>query len=90
MRRALPRVIQKVGHRRVRVTADRGCANVALFTLLTALGVACVLRVKKSTKSCIAGVWHKLDTLRFAAIRAIGRGDACSTVRGRPNRCGSP
>ena len=67
IRRAVTRVIRKVGRRRVRVTADRGFADVALFTLLSDLGVAFVIRVKKSTKICIAGVWHKLDTLRFAA-----------------------
>src|ERR671936_450559 len=55
-----------VGRRRVRVTADRGFADVVLFTLLTDLGVAFVIRVKKSTKICIAGVWRQLDTLRFA------------------------
>jgi hypothetical protein len=66
IRRAVTRVIRKVGRRRVRVTADRGFADVALFTLLSDLGVAFVIRVKKSTKICIAGVWHKLDTLRFA------------------------
>jgi hypothetical protein len=66
MRRAVTRVIRKVGRRRVRVTADRGFADVALFTLLTALGVAFVIRVKKSTKICMAGVWRPLDTLRFA------------------------
>ena len=66
IRRAVTRVIRKVGRRRVRVTADRGCADVALFTLLTTLGVAFVIRVKKSTQICIAGVWRQLDTLRFA------------------------
>ncbi len=66
IRRAVTRVIQMVGRRRVRVTADRGFADVALFTLLTELGVAFVIRVKKSTKICLAGVWHKLHTLRFA------------------------
>jgi hypothetical protein len=66
IRRAVMRIIRKVGRRRVRVTADRGFADVALFTLLTDLGVACVIRVKKSTKICIAGVWRQLDTLRFA------------------------
>ena len=66
IRRAVTRVIRKVGHRRVRVTADRGFADVALFTLLTDLKVAFVIRVKKSTKICIAGVWRPLDTLRFA------------------------
>jgi len=66
IRRAVTRVIRKAGRRRVRVTADRGFADVALFTLLTELGVAFVIRVKKSTKICIAGVWRQLDTLRFA------------------------
>jgi len=66
IRRAVTRVIRKVGCRRVRVTADRGFADVALFTLLTDLKVAFVIRVKKSTKICIAGVWRQLDTLRFA------------------------
>jgi Transposase DDE domain len=65
IRRAVTRVIRKVGRRRVRVTADRGFADVALFTLLTELGVAFVIRVKKSTKIWIAGVWRRLDTLRF-------------------------
>jgi hypothetical protein len=66
IRRAVARVIRIVGRRRVRVTADRGFADVALCTLLTALGVAFVIRVKKSTKICLAGVWQRLHTLRFA------------------------
>ena len=66
IRRAVTRVIRKVGRRRVRVTADRGFADVALFTLLTDLKVAFVIRVKKSTKICIAGAWRQLDTLRCA------------------------
>jgi Transposase DDE domain len=66
IRRAVTRVIRKVGRRRVRVTADRGFADVALFTLLTDLRVAFVIRVKKSTKICIGGVWRPLDTLHFA------------------------
>ena len=65
MRRAVTRVMRKVGRRRVRVTADRGFADVALFTLLTDLGVAFVIRIKKSTKICLAGVWRPLHTLRF-------------------------
>jgi hypothetical protein len=76
IRRALTRVIRKVGARRVRVTADRGFANVALFDLLTELRVAFVIRVKKSTKVCIAGVWRKLHTVRFVGNtrrRALGR-----------------
>ena len=42
-----------------------GFADVALFTLLTELRVAFVIRVKKSTKICMAGVWRKFNTLRF-------------------------
>jgi len=75
-RRAVTRVIQKVGRRRVRVTADRRFADVPLFTLLTTCGVAFVIRVKKSPKICLAGVWHSLRTLRFAGNtrrRALGR-----------------
>lgn len=75
IRRALTRVIRKVGPRRVRVTADRGFADVALFALLTELRVAFVIRVKKSTKVCSAGVWYKLQTLRFGGNtrrRAVG------------------
>jgi hypothetical protein len=66
MRRAVTRVIRKGGRRRVRVTADRGFAAVALCTLLTDLKGAFVMRVKKSTKICSAGAWRQLDTLRCA------------------------
>src|SRR5262249_5130422 len=66
IRRAVTRVIRKVGRRRVRVTADRGFADGALFTLLTPLGAAFVIRAKKSPKICMAGIWRRLDTLRFA------------------------
>jgi hypothetical protein len=82
IRRAVTRVIRKVGRRRVRVTADRGFADVALFTLLTALGVAFVIRVKKSTKICMAGVWRPLDTLRFAGNtrrRSLGHRLYCAS-----------
>ena len=81
MRRAVTRVIRKVGRRRVRVTADRGFADVSLFTLLSDLGVAFVIRVKKSTKSCMAGVWRQLDTLRFPGNtrrRPLGRLRYCA------------
>ena len=81
IRRAVTRVIRKVGRRRVRVTADRGFADVALFTLLSDLGVAFVIRVKKSSKICIAGVWRRLDTLRFAGNtrrRSLGRLRYCA------------
>ena len=76
IRRAVTRVSRKVGRRRVRGTAERGFADVALFTLLTDLRVAFVMRVQKSTQICIAGGWRQLDTLRFAGHtrrRTLGR-----------------
>jgi hypothetical protein len=76
IRRALMRVIRKVGPRRVRVTAERGCADVTLFALLTELRVAFVIRVKKYTTVRIVGVWYKRKTLRFGGNtrrRAVGR-----------------
>lgn len=83
IRRAVTRVIQKAGRRRVRVTADRGFADAGLFTLLSDLRVAFVIRVKKSTKICLAGVWRRLDTLRFAGNtrrRALGRLLYCAST----------
>lgn len=76
IRRAVTRVLRKVGPRRVRVTADRGFADVAVFTLLAELGVAFVIRVKKSTKVCLDGKWRHLHTVRFPGNtrrRALGR-----------------
>jgi hypothetical protein len=76
IRRAVTHMLRKVGARRVRVTADRGFADVALFNLLTGLGVAFVIRVKCSTKICIEGRWQKLSALRFpdnTRRRALGR-----------------
>ena len=58
-------VIRKIGRRRVRVTADRGFADVALFPLLAALKVAFVIRVKKSPKVWLAGAWRQRHTVRF-------------------------
>ena len=82
IRRAMSRVILKVGKRRVRVTADRGFADVALLDLLSQLGVAFVIRVKKSTTVWINGRWCKLQTLRFAGNTrrlALGRLVYCAS-----------
>jgi hypothetical protein len=69
-------VLRKVGRRRVRVTADRGFADGALFDLFAQLGVAFVIRVKKSTKVWVDGMWRRLHTPRFPGNtrrRALGR-----------------
>jgi len=78
IRRALTRVSRTVGRRRVRVVADRGFAEVALFALLSELGVAFVIRVKRRTKVWVNGRWQKLSGLRFPGHtrrRALGRLD---------------
>jgi hypothetical protein len=80
LRRAVTRVIQKVGPRRVRVTADRGFADVALCTLLTNWRVAFVIRVKKRTKIYLAGV--------LQAIRAVTGWGIGSRVLVPPCRSG--
>ena len=49
IRRAVGRVAKAVGKRRVIVTADRGFADVALFTLLNQLGITFIIRVKAGT-----------------------------------------
>ena len=66
IRRAMTRVHQALGPRRVLVTADRGFADVALVDVLTALGVEFLIRVKGSTKVCVQGRWRQLHTLSFA------------------------
>ena len=43
IRRAVGRVAQAVGKHRVIVTADRGFADVALCTLLSQLGLTCII-----------------------------------------------
>src|SRR2546422_11270383 len=65
IRRALTRVQQVIGHRRLIVTADRGFADVALVDGLSELGVEFIIRVKGSTKVWCQGHWRNLHTLGF-------------------------
>jgi DDE family transposase len=65
IRRAVGRVVQATGKRRVIVTADRGFADVTLFTLLNQLGVTFVIRVKADTHVYFQNQWQKLGHLRF-------------------------
>ena len=51
--------------RRVIVTADRGLADVALFTLLSQLGITFIIRVKAGTNVSFQGKWCKLGKLGF-------------------------
>lgn len=65
IRRAVGRVARAVGTRRVIVTAARGFADVALFTLLTALKVTFIIRVKAGTNVYFQSQWCKLGQLKF-------------------------
>jgi hypothetical protein len=83
IRRAMTRVQQALGPRRVLVTADRGFADVALVDVLTALGVEFLIRVKGSTKVCVQGRWRQLHTLSFAGNarqRNLGRVAYCAST----------
>lgn len=65
IRRAVGRVIQATSKSRVIVTADRGFADVTLFTLLRQLGVTFIIRVKAGTHVYFQDRWQKLGHLRF-------------------------
>ena len=67
---------KQVGRRRLRVTADRGFADVDLAQMLEDLHVTYIIRVKNSTKVFFEGQWRNLKTLRFegnARWRNFGR-----------------
>jgi hypothetical protein len=80
IRRAVRRVQRAIGPRRLRVTADRGFADVALVDVLTELGVKFIIRVKGSPKVYIQGQWRPLHTVGFvgnARLRTLGRVAYC-------------
>ena len=86
IRRVITRLHRQIGRRRVIVTADRGFADVALVDVLTALGVAFIIRVKGGTNVCWHGQWRKLHTVPFvgnARRRNLGRVAYCES---RPHR----
>ena len=65
IRRAVGRVAQAGGKRRVIVTADRGFADVALFTFLNQLGLPFIIRVKAGTHVYFRGTWGTWGPWRF-------------------------
>ena len=80
IRRAVRRVQRAIGPRRLRVTADRGFADVALVDVLPELGVEFIIRVKGRTKVCVQGQWCPLHTVGFggnARRRTLGRVAYC-------------
>src|SRR2546430_3861613 len=60
IRRAVGRVAQAVGKRRVIVTADRGFSDVGLFSLLSPLGVTVIIPGETGTPLACQGKWSKI------------------------------
>ncbi len=82
IKRVLRKVRQVIGRQRLRVTADRGFADVDLCDLLESFGAIYIIRVKNSTKVWIAGEWQQLQRLKFignAKRRNLGRVPYCAS-----------
>jgi hypothetical protein len=83
IRRVSTRVQRALGARRLLVTADRGFADGALVEVLTALGVAFIIRVKGSTQVYYQGQWRNLHTLHFVGHtrqRTLGHLAYCASA----------
>lgn len=75
-------LFQSVIHKRVRLTADRGFADVDLFKLLNTLRVRFTIRVKCDIKVCLNGKWVNLNTLGFqrnSRHRTLGWVEYCQS-----------
>ncbi len=82
IKRVLRRVRNKIGRRRLIVTADRGFADVELCDVLESFCVEYVLRTKCSTKVCVNGEWQQLQSLSFVTNsrrRTLGRVQYCQS-----------
>lgn len=82
VKRVITRLRKVVGRKRLRITADRGFADVELFELLEALDVTFFIRVKGSVKVCLWQSWHKLNSLSFvknARRRNLGKRLYCES-----------
>ena len=80
LKRVFKKLKEKVGGRRIILTADRGFADVETFRLLKRLQIAFVIRVKCSTLILIRGVWRSLKTIELKADaeqRKIGTREYC-------------
>ena len=76
IKRAFTLIFPYVAPPRVRLTADRGCADAALCALLDTLGIRDIIRVKGDVKGELEGQWRTRNTLRCAGNarrRTLGR-----------------
>ena len=65
IKRVVTRFGRQISLGRLRVTADRGFADVELMDLLDSYGIFYVIRTRASTKVFVQGEWRRLQTLRF-------------------------
>lgn len=82
IKRILSRVRNKIGRRRLIVTADRGFADVELARLFDSFQTHFIIRVKKSTKVFVDGEWINLRRIGFqgnARHRNVGRVRYCES-----------
>jgi len=83
IKRACALIFQYVAPHRVRLTADRGFPDVALFAFLETLGLSFIIRVKGGVKIELDGQWSKLNRLRFrgnSRRRHLGRVAYCQSA----------
>ena len=82
LKRVLTRFGQTIDLSRLRLTADRGFADVALMDLLDSYGVLYVIRARASTQVLVQGQWQQLQTLKFftnSRKRNLGRVQYCKS-----------
>ncbi len=81
-KRVLTRIGRPISLGRLRVTADRGFADVELMDLLDSYGIFYVIRARASTKVFVHGAWQRLHALRFVTNsrrRNVGRVRYCES-----------
>ena len=81
-KRVLTRVGRQISLSRLRVTADRGFADVELMALLDSYGIFYVIRARATTKVFVHGEWCALQSLRFvtnARRRNVGHVCYCES-----------
>ena len=82
IKRVLTRLGCQMNLRRLRVTADRGFADVALMDLLDSYGIFYVIRTRASTKVFVRGEWRQLQSLGFVTNsrrRNLGKVGYCES-----------
>jgi Transposase DDE domain len=82
LKRVFVAVRNKIGRRGIRVTMDRGFADVSLCDVFEAFGVEHLTRAKASTKVLLKGQWRQLQSLSFTTNsrrRNLGKVSYCES-----------